>query len=261
MTDFFIYSALDSNLVLDVKHDVGQPGTHLQVFDKNYGMNQLWTLVASGGYTKIKSRLEDSTTSSADLVVDIKGGTAATRAAIEVNRGSSAGSQLWTFAGIPGPAEAIKSSLDANMVLDIKGGADKSGAAVQLYRYHGGNNQVWFMSPLYKARFPNTDAGQIVANGDPILGTNNSFSVTSGGRLDWTSIQLTIVNPEGGVEPSFAGNYQGPGTATYSNANSVLDISGLLVASGEVLNFSVDIVAGEGGWYMTGTAKAPTRIR
>jgi hypothetical protein len=258
MNEFFIYSKLNADLVIDIKGAKNTPGLALQVYRKNYGQNQLWTLPQLSGSTYIQSRLNNSTPGGGPLVIAIQGGQAIARSLLEVNGASAAPSQLWTFLPIPGQPVPIYSSLDSTMVIDIRGAHNTSGTPIQVYHSNNGANQLWSLSPLYTASIATLSESILIANVDPPLGINASFSITNSGGRTWTGFHLTVTNPQGGQPPHFVAPYSGPGSCTLSGANvqNAAAISGLNIPPAGQFRFSIDVLYGEGGWYLTGFPSA-----
>jgi hypothetical protein len=177
----FIQSNL-GGLVIDVERAKDASGTPADAFTMKFtptttpptsselanAANQLWTLVP-GPFPDsvfIQSSLND--VHGQPLVLDIKGGTAASGATVQVfgkkpvgsaKQKDAAKNQLWQFVGaqLPGqvPAAAgffIQSTLDSSFVIDIKGGKAVAGSALQIFKKKPMNapgnveaaaNQLW----------------------------------------------------------------------------------------------------------------------
>lgn len=136
---YTISSALSSNALIDAKGAGTTAGTVVQIYASNGTDAQVWRVRHDGNYVVIAS-------AKSGLVLDIKGGEAADKAALELNESSDSMSQRWIAQLEDDGSYTLISALDSSMVVDLAAGKTVNATPVQVYSANGTNAQRWNVS-------------------------------------------------------------------------------------------------------------------
>jgi ricin-type beta-trefoil lectin protein len=125
--------ALGAGKCLDVSNASTTPGSQVQIWQCNGGLNQIWTRTGSGqltvyggGTTMCLDASGNGTTNGTQVVVwTCNGGT----------------NQQWRF-----NANGTITGVQSGLCLDVSGASAANGARVQLWACNGGGNQQWTLA-------------------------------------------------------------------------------------------------------------------
>lgn len=178
------------DMALDVASGTMANGTKLQLYEANNTDAQNWMLVpqnpvANGTYEMV-------TALSSTMRVDVKSGSTAQGANVQLYSRNDTNAQKWVVSTDSNGISTIKSA-ETGYALDVQSGSTKDGANVQVYAANGTEAQQWVIEP-------SSTSGE--RNGQPsayyrvhvVSGKGRVLDVASGKTALNTNIQVYSAN-------------------------------------------------------------------
>ncbi len=135
---YTIYSALGSNMVIDVSDNSSTDGTNIQLYESNSTNAQKFNIVkVSGTYYKIVN--------ANGKVLDVSGGSSASGTNVQLWTYNGSDAQLWQFYPTGTGYYLIKNKLGC--YLDVTGAGTSNYTNIQVYTKNSTNAQKWKLSP------------------------------------------------------------------------------------------------------------------
>ena len=218
---YTIASQLSSSALVDAKGAGKTAGTVVQIYASNETDAQVWRVYHDGDYVIIASAISG-------LVLDIKGGKATDKAALQLNVASSSLSQRWIAQLEDDGSYTFISALDTSMVIDLNAAKTINGTAVQVYSANGTDAQSWCMSPaMTKQETLDTLAQEHAADlpdGSYVLMPQKSDDVAIGDSSSQAS--LNYVSYRDSIIWTVSHDEQGYVTFINKSSGLALDVNG-----------------------------------
>lgn len=179
------------DVCLDISGGTIANGTKLQVYECNDTDAQRWALVPQNPVTD--GTYEIVTALSSTMRVDVKSGSTAQGANVQIYSSNDTNAQKWVVATDTSGISTI-ANVTTGYVLDVQSGSTKDGANVQVYGANGTEAQQWVIEPSSTAGERNTQPSALyrvhitsgkgrvldVAGGKTALSTNVQVYTANG---------------------------------------------------------------------------------
>ena len=152
---YYIQSALNSNMVLDISGASTATGANVQIWSKNNSNAQQFKLTKTGNYYFL-------TAVCSGKVVDVSGGSSANCTNVQQWDLNRSDAQKWQFIDAGNGYYYIRSALGKN--LDVSGGNSAEGTNVQIYDPNGTNAQKWKLISVGGSSTPQTNTKKTMTN-------------------------------------------------------------------------------------------------
>lgn len=151
---YYLQSALNSNLVVDVNGGSNRNGANIQLWKKNGTNAQLFKLVRNGnGYFAFVNK-------GSDKAIDVYGGATNSGANVSQWEQNGTGAQQWKLYNASGYEDGyIYIVNQCGKYLDVSGGNAKKGTNIQIWDGNGTAAQVFKMVPYVQTSYATVKLG------------------------------------------------------------------------------------------------------
>lgn len=142
---YYIASALNPDMVIDVNGRKTDNGTNIQIWKKIGGSNQLFKLVQSDdGYVSIISKASGK-------ALDVAGGKTESGTNVQLWETNNTQAQKWKlYKAVYGGSNSITFMAPSGMCLDIYGGNPQNGTNISIYNCNGTAAQAFVLIPWWR---------------------------------------------------------------------------------------------------------------
>ena len=139
---YYIASALDPNMVLDVKNGSSKDNANIQLYKKNATNAQLFRFVKSNqeGYHYFINK-------GSGKAVDVQGGATASGTNVQQYTRNNTQAQRWKLQCIPGSSEKVTIQAQCGKYLDVCNAETKNGTNIWIYDGNGTKAQQFVLIP------------------------------------------------------------------------------------------------------------------
>ena len=135
---YYIVSAVNPNMVLDVRYASRNNGAKIQLYKKNGGDNQLFRFVRlKNGYLTLINR-------GSKKAVDIAGGATGNGTQIQLWEKNGTAAQQWS---LERSGTRFKLRARCGKYLDVNGGSSRNGTKIQIWDGNSSNAQYFYFVP------------------------------------------------------------------------------------------------------------------
>ena len=181
--DYYIRSALDNNLVLNISTGTTDNGSNIELYSWNETELQAWHVKPiSKNHYYITSKLNNNKS------LDVAGGSKKNGANVQLYEYNGSDAQIWELIVANDGYYYIKSKING-LNLDVSGGRKTNGANIQVYE---NNNSAAQKFKFELIKVTETAEGEQVGSLDPILNYND-IDITDGYYIVSSSLNNDLV--------------------------------------------------------------------
>lgn len=139
---YYIASALNTSMVLDVTNGSTKDGANIQLYKKNATNAQLFRFVKSSkdGYYYIVNK-------GSGKAIDVQGGGTTSGTNVQQYTRNNTQAQRWVLRCVPGSNDRINIKAQCGKYLDVKNAEAKNGTNIWIYDGNGTNAQQFLLIP------------------------------------------------------------------------------------------------------------------
>lgn len=151
---YYLQSALNSNMVLDVSGGSKRDGANIQLYKKNRSDAQLFKIIKdSAGYYTLVNK-------GSNKALDVSGGRTSDGTNVQQYRRNNSAAQQWKIYNVKGYSDGYVTIINrCGKCLDVSGGNTKNGTNIQIYSKNYTASQVFKLVPYIQTSYRTVTLG------------------------------------------------------------------------------------------------------